>query len=221
MVTINERHGAAGGLIREKMCNMIACYKGEWVYINTINPNGQADYYPLSKGYIGGGAQEYMDFARTDVNDLKFAEYPLGFGRLNGVLYYVSRVPVRKNKFGLRSDNISFTSLDGVKIDRDHNLFDQSLHDHVLEDILKGVHPTFMDARERIIRGNFKDVSFDRDFALVRATRYVANLFYKTDPCGEISLRDDSGELYPSFDHLYERLIYSARVPSDFIKKSA
>jgi hypothetical protein len=221
MVTVNERYGAGGVLIREKMCNMVACYKGDWIYLNSISPSGNVEYWPLSRGYIGGVGGDIINLGNTDVNDIKFTEYPLGFGRLDGIVYYVSRVPVRKNRFGLRADNISFTRLDGVRIDRDTNLFDRSLSDNVLENILKGVHPSFQAARDSIIRGDSLDRSFDRDFALVRATRYVANLYYKTDACGEISLRDQTGELYPSFDHLYERLVYSCRVPPEFIQKTA
>jgi hypothetical protein len=220
MVTVNERHGGAAGLIREKMSHMLACYKGDWIYIGSISPSGNAEYWPLSRGYIGGGGGDVFNIANTDVNDIKFAEYPLGFGRHNGSLYYVARVPVRKNRFGLRGDNISFTPIGGVREQRDNTMFDQALHGHVLENILKGVHPSFQDARASIKAGA-KDASFDRDFALVRATRYVANLYYKTDVCGEISLRDTYGELYPSFDHLQERLIYSCRVPKDFIQKAA
>jgi hypothetical protein len=220
MVTVNERYGGAGGLIREKMSHMLACYKGEWIFIGSVSVSGNAEYWPLSRGYIGGGGGDIFNLANTDVNDIKFAEYPLGFGRHDGTLYYVSRVPVRKNRFGLRGDNISFTPIDGVRGDRDVALFDQALHNHVLENILKGVHLSFGEARA-IVRAGAKDASFDRDFALVRATRYVANLFYKTDVCGEVSLRDEFGELYPSFDHLQERLVYSCRVPTNFIQKSA
>lgn len=192
----------------EKMANVIGLYKGDWVYVSNWHPgSGVAHVTPI---YADAAHHKTaVDFSTVKAEEFSFGPYPLGFCEANDELYYVSRDPVRKNKFGLREDNMSWTLI-ASKDDIEHKLrpspFSAAWRQNTLYNMLRGEYDGF-----KVAASKFKSIKvlfapINRDFALVRVGLQLCGLFYKTEQVGEVDLKTGQVHLYPSFDHLQERV---------------
>lgn len=192
----------------DKMQGVIGNYKGEWVYLsNWRRENAIADVLYLDPAKMPN--KTIVDFAKVDANDFSFGPYRLGFCVSNGELFYASRDPVRKNKFGLREDNISWhliaspNKIDGPPRPAPFNPAwrEGSLHKMLTNDY-KGLKHAICELQP--LKVLFAPIT--RDFALVRVGLRLAGLYYKTEQVGEVDLSTGLVHLYPSFDHLQERV---------------
>jgi hypothetical protein len=181
-----------------------------------INNDWSVSLTPIKNG-IYNNAAIAVNLSQVDEKDLLFAYYPLGFVQAYNSLYYASRVPIRKNKFGLRQDNLEFAEVFKAPGDivTPNRIWENALVGGTLHELLVGPKGKFTDAVDSLNAG--KDFAiFHRDFAVKRATRWVAQIYYKTSPAGEIDIRNLVGELYPSYVHLKERLEEECGVPSRY-----
>jgi len=200
----------------DKLSNILVCYKGEWVYMSGINNDWSVSLTPIKNGIYNNSAF-VVNLSQVDEKDLLFAYYPLGFVKTSKSLYYASRIPLRKNKFGLRQENLEFAEVFKGLGDNftPNRVWENILVSGNLHDLLAGPSGKFADAVDSLNAG--KDFAiFHRDFAIKRATRWVAQIYYKTSPAGEVDIRNLAGELYPSYVHLKERLVEECGVPSRY-----
>jgi len=193
----------------EKMAGVIGNYKGEWVYLaNWQRERGIAEVSPVDPDKVLD--KSLVDFTKVDAKDFSFGPYSLGFCEVNGDLFYASRTPVRKNKFGLRDDNIAWElvaspkKIDGpMRAEPFGAAWRQgTLHKMLINDY-KGLKYAVRELQP--IKALFAPIS--RDFALVRIGMRLCGLFYKTEQVGEVDLTTGAVNLYPSFDHLQERVV--------------
>jgi len=193
----------------EKMAGVIGNYKGDWVYLaNWQRERGIAEVSPVDPDKVLN--KTLVDFTKVDAKDFSFGPYSLGFCEVNGDLFYASRAPVRKNKFGLRDDNITWElvaspkKIDGPMRAEPFGVAwrQGTLHKMLINDY-KGLKYAVRELQP--IKALFAPIS--RDFALVRIGMRLCGLFYKTEQVGEVDLTTGAVNLYPSFDHLQERVV--------------
>lgn len=196
----------------EKMVSCVALYKGDWVYIlqwlGGRGNEGTAEIVYLDPNK--GGERQVVNFAKAPEDDLQMGPYPLGFVVQRGNLYYTTRAPVRKNRFGLRDDNMMWhlvangpVAFDGGRI-RIPTMTD-AWNTGELFPLLKGEYSPKKHLEE-IKAGKLSFAPLSRDFAAVRVTKNTCSLYYKTEVAGELDLETKKISLYPSFDHLKERV---------------
>lgn len=194
----------------EKMQGCIGLYKGDWVYINNWHPGGSplAFATPINSERMHN--RELVDFSKVKAEDFSFGPYPLGFCEASDDLYYVSRAPLRKNKFGLREDNMSWTLVASAQENNLEGLrgapFSASWRQNTLYNMLTGKYDGFRSATLKFKSLKVVFAPINRDFALVRVGLQLCGLFYKTEQVGEVDLKTGQIHLYPSFDHLQERV---------------
>jgi hypothetical protein len=192
----------------EKMQGVIGNYNGEWVYLsNWQRDRGIAEISFLDFNKLHH--KDIVDFSKVDAKDFSFGPYPLGFCVVKGDLYYASRNPVRKNKFGLRDDNIAWhlvaspNKIDGpIRPEPFHGAWREGSLHSMLSNKYNGLKYAVRELQP--LKTLFAPIS--RDFALVRIGLRLSGLFYKTEQVGEVDLTTGSVHLYPSFDHLQERV---------------
>ena len=192
----------------EKMQGVIGSYKGNWVYLsNWQRDRGIAEVTPIDPDRVHN--KDLVDFAKVDAKDFSFGPYSLGFCVANGDLYYASRTPLRKNKFGLRDDNITWelvASPKKIEGPMRNEPFAASWRQGTLHKMLTNDYNGLKYAVRELqpVKTLFSPIS--RDFALVRIGLRLCGLFYKTEQVGEVDLTTGAVTLYPSFDHLQERV---------------
>lgn len=207
MPSVTEKYVSNNfGDAHEKMSHAIAYFKGEWVYLSNWRRNsGVADVTPIDPEKL---SPFLVDFSKEFAENFCFGPYPLGFCVVDDVLYYASRSPVRKNKFGLREDNIMWAAIidDEVPKHRVASPFATAWRSGALYRMLNGEYPGFKKALKSLQSAKIMFEPISRDFALVRGGLHFCGLFYKTTRVGEVDLKTGKLELYPSFDHLQERV---------------
>lgn len=191
----------------EKMNGVIGLYKGEWVYLsNWRRGTGLAEIAYIDPAKQG--IRDAIDFAAVKAEDFSFGPYLLGFCESSGELYYVARDPVRKNKFGLRDDNMGWTPImeeEGDPRGRPNN-FNAAWRDGTFFKMLTGDYDGLAKAVKKFKSAKVRFAPINRDFALVRVGLNLCSLFYKLEQVGEVDLTNAQVNLYPSFDHLQERV---------------
>jgi hypothetical protein len=142
-------------------------------------------YDHLRYGVFDLSDQRNKDITVTSHTDLKAPSRCFGFVNIGGVVYYLSRLPVRRYKAGAcGNDNMQFESPDdyrgiaaNVNVDPMYNL--TSPH---VADTIYNRYPSIVDAVERCKAGD-KIVAFDRQFA-VDHRGYV---YYKLSCVGKVA----------------------------------
>ena len=162
----------------EKMAGVIGNYKGEWVYLsNWIRETPSAEVAFIHPDKLHD--RQRIDFSKVKAADFSFGPYSLGFCEVNNELYYASRDPVRKNKFGLREDNISW-ALVATSIDIDGVLrrspFSPAWREGSLHKMLSGKYDGLKKAIAKFKALSVLYAPINRDFALVRVGLRLAPL---------------------------------------------
>lgn len=213
MVSVIEKYVSGNAKdAQEKINNCLALYKGEWVYIRQY-VGGRAGEVLADVQYIDpkyGGRRDHVNLAKTKEEDFSLGPYPLGFIRHRNALYYTARAPVRKNRFGLRDDNMSWTLVSAEPtVQPDGRLRGPGLTEAwqggSLFPLLIGDFNPEQRIKE-IAAGETYFAPIARDFAIVRVSRSLCSLYYKTEVAGEFDLTTKKLSLYPSFEHLKERV---------------
>jgi len=219
MTTVAEKFAENPRDAVEKLSNIILRYKNNWVQMATLTEDLSASVFGLKGGTIRS-LPDQISLRSIDTKDFDVSTYPLGYMSTEQGLYYLSRIPLRRNRFGLRSEN---TQVDMVWADVELGSLRSIIYDHgvaygSLCETLEGNYSSFEECMSSVGNGSREASAFSHDFAVKRATRYVSLLMYKTDVAGELSVRDGCGELYPSFVHLAERAVL-AGVPTSYLSQ--
>lgn len=211
MASVYERFATAADLTN-KLQGVVAKYKDEWIWTSHISATGRMEYYVIADQTGPDFEVKNIDLTRVDEDDLNYKDFQLGYCVSDGTLFYVSRYPLRKYKFGLRDDNTEFTPIPGnPDVPRDirgkgNREFARTIQNGSLRQTLRGQYMPFKSAVQELKEGKLNAIPFDREFAVVRATMRMASIYYKTDPIGEFDLKTGEIELYPSYNHMFERL---------------
>jgi len=199
---------------REKLSSCVVKYKGSWGYLGRYLTATQAHFTALG----GPNVQDTIDLAKTPVEDFEVGPYNLGMVNVPNAVLFTSRDPQRKNRLGLREDNLAYRLVwtnDHDTTDRLlNNLWTKLLFDKEapLYQTMNRVYPKYSAVVHNILKGEITGQAFSPHFAAVRVTAKTAHLFYKADIIGEIDLTNSEITLYPSFAHLKQRAENFARV---------
>lgn len=206
------------GMIRdaqEKYSACIVSYKKEWYYIAEIDQRWSAIAYKLADGMIGNGMPVKVPLTKTTMDELNYNEFPLGFATHGKSCYYISRAPIRKNKHGLREDNmVIYDVATGQVVPR---MYMEFIRHKILLQPLENEYPTFLEAcKTAAENGVGLTYPFHRDFAIRRTSLRSCLLLYRLKIVGEVDFATGLVELYPSYHYMYERL--AQRLGSNFTK---
>lgn len=197
----------------DKLRQCIVWSEGEWIYISGYGANSFSFDYQ-SVAYDEDGSPKFQrvgDLSKISEKDFSVGPYTLGMAnygnkQIGQGVYFLSRRPVRRNKFGLREDNCEITHVAGQAIDtRMSKAFGRLLHTNAMADMLKGVYPSFEECIDKIRGGSLLCSAFNRSFAVNRTGLRTMNLIYRTNIIGEVSITKGAIELYPGYGHMKER----------------
>lgn len=137
----------------------------------------------------------------------KFRPFPLGMVNQKDFAYYVERQPLRKTEQGLLRSSLQETKCQLITILSPLGIINTNLYSESFVDCVKGVYPTFYDARNWLENpecGN-TSIGFHRLFALVKGPLDILFLQYKTDIVGYMPQKGASAlKLGKDFKHLKE-----------------
>lgn len=127
---------------------------------------------------------------RKFLSSRKFDLTPFKMGYMNykKSAVFVSRRPIRQNRQGLSSGNVSYTLWDGNRAEID---FIDLIGSEDFVKMIDGVYPDFNEAREMLESGEFNSVAVSRSFAFVNDHDVDARfIIHKGTKCG-IAMPDD------------------------------
>ncbi len=125
----------------------IVRYKGEAVYINSINADNVVSFTKLVSNQLGSCKTKELD-----INPV-----PLGYVNWSKKAWYVCRRPMRQDwKQGLRDNNICL--YDGTKV----SAIDLS----IIARTIDGLFPKFGEVKSQIANQNVQEMAFCRDFSM-------------------------------------------------------
>lgn len=200
---------------REKLANCVAKFRGQWGYLGRYLAATQAAFNPLG---CPRDAQEIVDLSKVTVDEFEVGPYNLGMVNFPDIVLFTSRDPQRKNRLGLREDNLASRIVWSDSHDASdrliNNMWTKLLFDAEapLYQTLRRNYPKYSAVLNSIYKGDTTAQAFSPHFAAVRVTSKAAHLFYKADVVGEIDLLNGEITLYPSFAHLQQRAESFARV---------
>ena len=210
MISAFEKYAASDPRVaQEKISNCYAILRNRWVYLSAYH-GGRGVFEVIDVDEQGSEERSLEDLSAINYADLKFGPYPLGYihFKKSREIVYVSREPVRKNKFGLRSDNISFTKfgqIEPIKNNRGEdgvNYWNRLWGGEILQLFRNKRDP--LEVAFKALQDEGQAV-FSADFAGKQVTRRVASIYHRLSVTGEMDLKDGVVSLYPSYGHLLEK----------------
>lgn len=150
--------------VKTKLGQTIIYYKGQAVFVKDIQPipNEAGDIYIDYTLSIAFQDKRNMQKVKlSDVDNLNYLKYQLGYANFHGTAIYWYRKPVKQYKQGLKADQMHYKIADGNQMMQDQPW---NFNRPVI-DMLEGRYPTFKEAKELIKMGVAKVLAFHKDFA--------------------------------------------------------
>jgi hypothetical protein len=192
---------------QDKLRDCVAKYKDKWVFLSSYVEEGI-----IFARYISENEQFFIDLRRTPAEELSIGPYSLGMANAGpNKVYYLSRTPVRKNRLGLRQDNMSIepvSHIPDIELRGRNELWAEVWRgpEFPIKNVLDRQYPKYLQICGEMAKFQRTAGAFDPHFCIVAATARVGQLKYKTNVVGEVALSTGEISLYPSSSHLVQRL---------------
>lgn len=197
----------------EKLRSCIVWYKTSWYFLSGYISDWEVTAESLKRtkeGYPESAIT--INLLTTPEEDFKVGPFNLGMSNLNDKsVYFLSRRPLRRNKFALREENSDVIHVAGEEIDaRISRQWTALVLSNSFYNTLTGVYPSYLDVIDALNNNKTTALAFNRAFAIERVALKIGALKYRTTTIGEVNLFTNKIELYPAFSHMKERcsLIY-------------
>lgn len=189
---------------QDKFRNCFVSYKGVWGYAQEYDRDLVVRIVPIGPGVH---PPMYAPLKNTSHKDIQVGAYPLGMAKARENVYYLSRAPLRKNKLGLSKDNLQVSVVyEAPYVDQAAWTYLWGDNGTAFKNMFEGNYTPYRQACDLLLSGAVQAEPFSADFALVRVSRFLANIKYKTETVGETELKTGDSFLYPSSQHLQQRL---------------
>lgn len=151
----------------------ICLWKGEPVYVR-FNCDGGKNGDRVNISYFDGSNRRQRVVTYTS-KDFTFYPIRLGYMNRNGNVYYLARLPNRRQKQGLCSNNVEITPMSSLS----SGWFPSTS----LYNLIMDIYPTSEDVRVMLEKGQ-EGIALDRDIAFRKASKGFYKVFLKTQLMG-------------------------------------